>query len=137
MAEDANYTALSSFVKRCRAVVQGEIDLMNDWEGKVIVDRRAACRLTRRHIQDDVLPEVDDVQSKLDDLSGQPGAVKRPPAKAALDQLAQYDADLQRRGALIVSNLSEDDFQDALVATKQNAENAADLASQTYDDCVT
>lgn len=136
MTEEPNYTQLQSFIGRCRALVQAEIDLLTDWDAKGDLGQRSWCRTVRAREQQNSLDPIDDLLSQLALLSGTAGAVKHAPSPFYAGSLSIDQQDLSRRTNWNVVDLNVVQFAAAMADSEKAASDAAQIASSAYHECV-
>ncbi len=125
---------LDALVKRCRAVVDDEIALLQRWEADTGLEhgRRASCGLARRSVQDR-RQDIEEIVEAVNDLDE--GAVIASPGPVRRGEAAAVEASFRARANSRGSDLSDEEFEDALSTAKENAASAADTAKGTLADC--
>jgi hypothetical protein len=129
---------LAALVKRCRKVVEGEGDLLDDWAHKpgVTAGRAGRCQDERRRLGDgpqSPKARVDEVVADVAKL--EESRVSASPNAADRDVVTHTEDSLRQRSAWGPAALSENTLQLALDMTSNNAEAAARAARHVYDSC--
>ena len=133
----SNKTELVAALRRCVAVVEGEADLLKDWEALLAGSpRAAACRVVRRAItsgDSSPLAWVQELLARAQQLD--PSEVESPPTSGHKDLISHAEDRLASRQPLDPGKLTSTQFDNALVEAQDNANASADIATEVFEDC--
>ena len=131
----ANKTDLLNYLNRCKAVIDGEVQQLQQWANNPRMDtgRQAQCNVYARLISGDAGASI---ETSIDTATGlTDAAVLRSPDKQHTDLVATTEQSLATRSTWDGPTLSDGQFTVALSTAKQNSDSAAQCGSLTLHDC--